>query len=104
MSGGSYEYLFLKDCPGDIFEFSYTENLEKMIIRLRDSGYEEIADEFQAYSDKRNKLAQEACDSHDRLAGIMKAVEWCDSGDQSEKDVVEAVEKFRQQKITGNGE
>jgi hypothetical protein len=92
MSGGSYDYLCYKD-PGDLI--NYIETLESMANRLQtlkcEDGAAETYDLIRIIkqSDMRISTIQK------RLSDLWHAVEWFDSCDFGEEDVMEAINKYR---------
>lgn len=93
MSGGSYDYLYIKDA-GQLFD--YPVQLEAMANRLGGLGYAEDAarDAFDLLAIIRTQNVRIEA-ARRRLEGVFKAVEWWDSSDWSEDDVKEALAKYR---------
>lgn len=88
MSGGSFDYLFMKDFA----EMMYNRHfLNEMLEELRYMGYNDIADEIDGIVKKFDKLGKEM----DKFEGVFKAVEWKVSGDSGADDVEKAVKKLR---------
>ena len=88
MSGGSYEYLSLKDLD----EVCCMEDqLLSMHARLLQLGAVDAAAETMALINHINE-------SHamiDKLQGVWKSVEWMDSGDWGMKSVESALSRYR---------
>jgi hypothetical protein len=98
MSGGSFNYLYLKDAgemAGDI------EQLERMIEALSDLGYaddvaqgaKELLDAYGLIEAKKEKLND-----------VFWAMEWWRSGDQGEDTVRKFIAKYRENKTPPTAE
>lgn len=93
MSGGSYEYLCVAS-PHELPEKE--EQLKKMFKRLARLGYAmdaaietaQVRFAMKEYYKRMEVMTK-------RLQGVWKAVEWMDSGDWAEEDLIEALEKYR---------
>lgn len=81
MSGGSYNYLFVRD------EWD-AEDLTRMGDRLAELGLPREAD--RTYSLIAPRIAQD-----DPLRDLWRAVEWRDSGDDGEETLAANIEKYR---------
>lgn len=93
MSGGSYNYLCFKDAD-DIQQAS--DSLNQMCDRLSRLPYaEDVAKEtmWVILEMRAHRVRVQA--AIDRLSGVWKAVEWWDSCDSSESELVSAIAKFR---------
>lgn len=94
MSGGSYDYLFVKDADN----LAEHENvLEQMADRLAGLGYAEDAarethETLLLLRQARVRLQARI----DRLSGIWRAVEWWDSGDSGPSYLDEVLSQYRQ--------
>ena len=93
MSGGSYDYL----CRADSDEiFGRWSSLREMAARL-DQVCPEAAAETRLFAEGKGTLLQ-AVETHlERLKPLWKAVEWHDSGDWGEDQMVVAVQEYREQ-------
>lgn len=94
MSGGSYDYLCVKDAD-ELFHME--EQLQRMAARLAGLGYAEDAameteDVLAAVRQARVRLNARIS----RLGRVWRAVEWWDSGDYAEDQVRTAVEEYRE--------
>lgn len=95
MSGGSYDYLYVKDAS-DLFV--NPGELAAMATRLSTLGYADdaAADAHDLLAIVRTqKVRVEAAQS--RLYGVFHAVEWWDSGDSGEENVHAELAKYRGQ-------
>ena len=94
MSGGSYKYMCFKS-DDELFSYEYIQELEKMVDRLTESGYEDVAREAEELllTIKQSKVR---CNTmHDRLSDVFKAVEWLDSGDYGMQTFEESIKEYR---------
>ena len=87
MSGGSYNYLCFKDGT-DIG--SHGEELNKMVVRLKELNYPAIANDTEEIADFFLQLNEKI----DKLRDVWQAVEWHDSGDSSIENVVNEAIKY----------
>lgn len=88
MSGGSWDYFYLKDSNLPVGAYA------EMAKAVRDAGFDDAADRIQ-----RAALAlEEAQRIHRETADIMQAVEWRDSCDWGDDSIAKAVEKWRVKK------
>lgn len=94
MSGGSHNYLCFKD-EHDLFEYGRIDELEEMASRLIDLGYEDAAKEVLHMKYTIQQSLVRVGVMKVRLDGVMKAVEWYDSGDSGIKSVEKAIKKYR---------
>ena len=93
MSGGSYEYLFVKD----VDQLLNAESLIKaMFERLAGLGYAEDAakETFDLLLTLRQfRVRIEVMQG--RLSEVWRAIEWWDSGDSGEDGFKEALDSYR---------
>lgn len=93
MSGGSYDYLFVRDAD-EIF--SRSEELRKMADRLAALGYaQDAAQETEDLICIMRQYEVRANTRIRRLSGVWKAVEWWDSGDSGEDGLIKALADYR---------
>lgn len=86
MSGGSYNYLYCHVTGLD----GRQEDITRMERRLQESGYYAAARatrDVLRMLEAAERIAQ-------TLSDVWAAVEWADSGDSGEEQVVKAAEKF----------
>lgn len=88
MSGGSLGYLYRKDFEPDADVFAYVAK------ELRELGHEAAAQE----SDAIAACIAEAVARRDRLADVLRAVEWCESGDLGPEEVADHVAAWEAQR------
>lgn len=96
MSGGSYNYLYLKGAEDLMTYGGSFSNLEAMALRLAELGWAEDAakDAFDLIAMVRTQRARiEAAQR--RLEGVFHAVEWWDSSDWGETQVRSALADYR---------
>ena len=98
MSGGSYDYLLYKD-SSNIFDYQNIENMEKMVQRLVDIKEPEAAREVEdcALFLRGAQIRIEARLA--RLNEVFRAVEWMDSGDNSEETSKEEIAIWREKTL-----
>ena len=92
MSGGSYEYLFIKDAT-DLLRGN--EHLQPMADRLAALGYMDAAKETNDLIVELRIVEARLEARVDRLRDVWKAVEWLDSMDSGPEAVAEAVAQYR---------
>lgn len=90
MSGGSLGYLYCKDFEPDAGLFAYVAQ------KLRKLGHEAAAQE----SDAIAACIAEAVARRDRLADVLQAVEWYESGDWGKDDVAARVAAWEAARAT----
>lgn len=96
MSGGSFDYLFIKDASDLFGSFSAREQLSRMVDELR-----EFPDAADVAADAADALAiidyqTVRLQAHlDRLKDVFHAVEWWRSCDWSKEQVNEAIANYR---------
>lgn len=96
MSGGSYDYLFMKD-PDELLHSHHQENIESMAARLAGLGYaQDAALETENVLLILRQFEVRMRARLDRLSGVWKAVEWWDSCDSGEDSVKEALARYRE--------
>ncbi|BFP50054.1 hypothetical protein KCMC57_64220 (plasmid) [Kitasatospora sp. CMC57] len=94
MSGGSYDYLCRVMDLGELLAKEH--RLEEMADRLAGLGYaEDAAHETQELIVQLRQFKVRADVRVKRLSDLWHAVEWWDSGDTAEKDVRDALAKYR---------
>lgn len=95
MSGGSYNYL-CERFPEDLLHFQGGDDLTRMIARLKEiRGGEDAAADAERL---RSVIIQAHVDVTrwlDRLKPVFKAVEWRDSSDWGEDQMLEYVQAYR---------
>lgn len=104
MSGGSYNYLYLKGSE-DLLDGQGYEELNEMAETLLDMGYEEEAKEtfsiqFEVKKTRQKGIAKKASQILEarvkKIQGVWKAVEWYQSNDSGIGYVQKEIEKYRQ--------
>lgn len=93
MSGGSFNYLFLKD-PSELLDKE--DDIDSMADILEEEGFyieanytRDILKEIQDFKESIEK-------KKDSVSEVWKAMEWKRSGDSGIKDVIKAANKFRE--------
>jgi hypothetical protein len=96
MSGGSFNYLFIKD-DADLFNRSNLLEMENMATRLLELGFEDAAKETLnlKYTIQQSLIRTQVL--KDRLGDVWKAVEWYDSGDSSLEKVELKIKQYRKE-------
>lgn len=93
MSGGSYDYLFVKD-PEQLLQMQ--ETIQNMADRLAGLGYaKDAALETQQLLLTLRQFENRIRAIADRLSDVWKAVEWWDSNDSGEDGVIHALAEYR---------
>lgn len=93
MSGGSYNYL----CYKDSFDIHERRNeLNDMRDRLTELGYLDAAKETESVILILDAFEVRLRSRIERLSGVWRAVEWCDSGDTNEKAILVEINKYRE--------
>lgn len=96
MSGGSYDYLFIKD-PEDLL--SMQDTVQSMSDRLAGLGYApDAAQETQELLLTLRQFENRIHAITKRLSPVWRAVEWWDSGDSGEDGLVRALAEYRGEK------
>lgn len=94
MSGGSFNYLFCKECH-ELFEKRNVSELEDMERELMQLGYDDVAKDFRRLIEyiksARNRVGVLA----EMLNPIMHDIEWYCSGDIGEDTLAKTIEKYR---------
>ena len=94
MSGGSYDYLYCKDCD-ELFAYSNIRTLEEMESRFLDLGYEDVAKDFRRLIEYIKSANNRVEVLGGQLNEMMHDIEWYDSGDIGADTLAERVEKYR---------
>lgn len=93
MSGGSYNYLFVKDASELL---SHMSELEEMAERLAGLGYaQDAAAETYELLQKIRQYEIMTNVTVNRLAGVWRSVEYWDSADCGEEAVKNSLEEYR---------
>ena len=95
MSGGSYDYLYCKDCD-ELFAYSNIRTLEEMESRFLDLGYEDVAKDFRRLIEYIKSAKNRVEVLGGQLNEMMHAIEWYDSADIGADTLAKRVEKYRQ--------
>lgn len=94
MSGGSHNYLCLKD-DSELFYYEVLNDMENMATRLIELGFEDASKETLSLKYTIEQSMVRAQVMKDRLEDVWKAVEWLDSSDWGFDSVEKAIEKYR---------
>ena len=94
MSGGSYDYLYCKDCD-ELFAYSNIRTLEEMESRFLDLGYEDVAKDFRRLIEYIKSAKNRVEVLGGQLNEMMHDIEWYDGGDIGADTLAERVEKYR---------
>ena len=95
MSGGSYDYLYCKECH-ELFEYHNIRTLEEMESRFLELGYEDVAKDFRRLIEYIKSATNRVEVLGGQLNGMMHDIEWYDSGDIGADTLAKRVEKYRQ--------
>jgi phosphoglycolate phosphatase-like HAD superfamily hydrolase len=95
VSGGSYEYLFVKDAD-EILGYSAKTNLRAMADRLTEIGdADDAAGETEDIIAMIAQFERRVAVRLRRLSGVWRAVEWMDSNDSGIEEVRAALNEYR---------
>jgi len=95
MSGGSYDYLYCKECD-ELFTYSSIRTLEEMESRFLELGYEDVAKDFRRLIEYIKSANNRVEVLGGQLNEMMHDIEWYDSGDIGADTLAKKVEKYRQ--------
>lgn len=95
MSGGSYDYLFCKECH-ELFAYHNIRTLEEMESRFLELGYEDVAKDFRRLIEYIKSANNRVEVLGGQLNEMMHDIEWYDSGDIGADTLAKRVEKYRQ--------
>ena len=95
MSGGSYDYLYCKECH-ELFTYSSIRTLEEMESRFLELGYEDVAKDFRRLIEYIKSANNRVEVLGGQLNEMMHDIEWYDSGDIGADTLAKRVEKYRQ--------
>lgn len=93
MSGGSYNYAYTKVDEMD-GAYSVIQDVKRAEERLRELGQQEAANEVYKYILFVEMVANRLSVQGNRIANVLRAVEWYDSGDSGIEVVNQACEKL----------
>lgn len=95
MSGGSYNYVSCKETD-ELLSGHYNEDLEEMAKALWKLGY---ADDAAIETDSLIRTIQQCYDRiescKNRLSNVWHALEWWESGDSSETELIKSLFEYR---------
>ncbi len=95
MSGSSYEYLCFKDLGDMLGDYQVMEQMERMQKRLAGLPYgKQAAEKTQRIMDRVAELDAALTEEIDAMKDVWHAVEWWDSGDWREDEVIKEVGKL----------
>ena len=94
MSGGSWNYLYLKEID-DLMQRSNIETLEEMADYLNQNGYEDVAKDTRRLVEYIRSAKIRVETLFEMLSPVFKAVEWYYSADWGKYKVDEAIEEYR---------
>ena len=95
MSGGSYDYLFCKECH-ELFAYHNIRTLEEMETRFLELGYDDVAKDFRRLIEYIKSANNRVEVLGGQLNEMMHDIEWYDSGDIGADTLAKRVEKYRQ--------
>ncbi|MDU7031596.1 hypothetical protein [uncultured Robinsoniella sp.] len=102
MSGGSLNYLYNKTTLGEIAE--NINNIKEVEEEMLKRGYKDIAMDARRLIEYIRSAENRIECLTEKLAPVFKAVEWYYSADSDEKNVDEAVERYRNENRISIGE
>lgn len=94
MSGGSYNYLFMKE-PYELLDYNNIDKIERLAEQFLNWGYIDVATDMQRLAEYCKSAYLRIGVLSKELSGVMEAVEWYASGDFGNTRVKEAVEEYR---------
>ena len=92
MSGGSFDYLYCKEVPEIMTHVSDIEDMSEICLRL---GYVDVAKDLTRLAEYSKSAWNRIEVLKEQLRDVMHAVEWFEDCDYSEKNLAEAIEKYR---------
>ena len=92
MSGGSFDYLYLKEAPEIMQHVIDVEDMRDICLKL---GYIDIARDLTRLAEYSRSAYIRIEVLKNQLRGVMRAVEWYESNDIGEESLAEAIEKYR---------
>ena len=99
MSGGSLNYLYCKD-PEELFGYiGELETVEDCLLRLE---YRDIARDVRRLIEYIKSAYVRIDVLSEQLKDVFHAVEWCESCDYSEEDLIKHLDKYREGKVEEN--
>ena len=98
MSGGSWNYLYLKEID-DLMNGSSTELLQDMVDRLNSAGFKDVAKDTQRLVEYIKSASIRIKTLFETLSPVFKAIEWFDSGDWGEETLNNEILKYRNARL-----
>ena len=95
MSGGSYDYLYLKSVGELMQNVEYLEDMKNALIQ---AGFEDVALDMQRLVEFITSAKVQISVLSLQLRDVMKAVEWYDSHDIGKDTLTEEIEEYRRAK------
>lgn len=92
MSGGSYDYLYMRTADELI---NYQDDIEDMRDRLHDLAAGDVAQVLNEVLDLIQSYSRAVNSRMYNIYSVLHAVEWLDSGDGCEGDFREALDEYR---------
>lgn len=92
MSGGSFDYLYLKEVAELPSRATDVEHMAQVLVEL--GAHDAAAETLDLLAIVRYALVRAAVHTR-RLSDVWHAVEWWKSGDYSKEQALEAIEKYR---------
>lgn len=92
MSGGSFDYLYLKDASEIMQHVIDVEDMSEICLKL---GYIDIARDLTRLAEYSRSAYNRIEVLKDQLRDVMKAVEWYESKDIGEESLAKTIEEYR---------
>jgi len=94
MSGGSYDYLYLKETE-DLFKLDNINYLSDMAVVLSKEGYEDVSRDVVRLIEYIKSAWNRVDVLREQLSDVMRSVEWFDSLDFDLDTLKEHIEMYR---------
>lgn len=94
MSGGSFDYLYLKETE-EFFSLDSINSLTDMAVILKKEGYEDVSKDVFRLVGYIKSARTEVDILRKQLKDVMRSVEWFDSHDYGEDTLREHIEMYR---------
>lgn len=92
MSGGSFNYLYLKEVPELMASVTDIEDMSDICIKKH---YYDVAKDLTRLAEYIRSAETRISILHKQLRDVMHAIEWYESCDYGEDDLEKAIVKYR---------
>lgn len=95
MSGGHYEYLYIKEPDEFMRKTKFTGKMDMAVRDFEEAGYPEIAEELEEARDEILEKWDELEEIKEEIAPLLKAMSYWKCGDHGEENFREIIEEKR---------